>query len=220
MDLFEEKMYRKRRNQVRFFLMLPVLIALALGAVLFVFTYRINSFNLDLQLLGDETIVLEYGESYTEHGAKALFYGTYLLRDGLVVDVVTQGEVDTSRLGTYQIHYMAEHESWKEEKVRNVEVVDTVPPVIWLAETPGSYVIPGNHYREEGFMARDNYDGDLTDLVQKTILKDRIIYRVEDSSGNKAEVVREIVYYDPIPPELTSATTLSIMFFIIIKKRT
>ena len=175
MNPFEEKMYRKRRNQVRFFLMLPVLIAIVLGMAIYVFTYRINRFNLDLQLLGDETVVLEYGETYSEPGAKARFSGAYLLREGINVHVVTEGEVDTSRVGTYRIRYVATHERWQTEKTRTVEIVDTVPPVIWLAETPGSYVIPGQQYREEGFMARDNYDGDLTDGVQKTVLHDRIL---------------------------------------------
>ena len=203
MDSFEERMYKRRRNQLRFFLMLPALIALVIGAAVYVFTYHVNQFSLDLELLGDEKIVLEYGDGYTEQGAKACFYGTYLLKDGLDVDVVTDGAVDLSRLGTYEIHYVANHESWNAEKVRTVQIVDTVAPKIWLAETPGSYVMPGEQYQEEGFMARDNYDGDLTASVQKTVLSDQIIYRVEDSSGNKTEVSREIVYYDPIPPELT-----------------
>ena len=203
MHPFEEKMYRKRRNQLRFLLLLPVLIAVMIGLAFYVFTYRVNRFSLDLQLFGEENIVLEYGESYTEAGATARFSGTHLIRDGLDVDVVTEGNVDTSTLGTYEIRYVASHERWQAEKTRTVKIVDTVDPVIWLAETPGSYVIPGEHYLEEGFMARDNYDGDLTDRVEKTVLHDRIIYRVEDSSGNSAEVTREIVYYDPIPPELT-----------------
>lgn len=203
MDPFEERMYRRRRNQLRFFLMLPVLLALLIGAAVYVFTYHINRFSLDLELMGDEKVVLEFGESYVEPGAKARFYGTRLLRDGLEVAVVTEGEVDTTRLGTYQIHYSARHERWHTEKIRTVQIVDTVAPKIWLAETPGSYVIPGQQYQEEGFMARDNYDGDLTDSVKKTVLEDRIIYAVEDSSGNREEAIREIVYYDPIPPQIT-----------------
>ena len=71
MHPFEEKMYRNRRKQLRFFLLLPVLIAILLGAALYVFAYHINQFSLDMELLGDEKIVLEYGEEYGEYGATA-----------------------------------------------------------------------------------------------------------------------------------------------------
>lgn len=203
MDFMEKKMYCRRKLQVFFFLTLPVLVALLIGSAVYVFAYHINRFSLDLELLGAEEVVLEYGQSYTDAGAEARFYGTHLIKNGLDVDVRTEGSVDATRLGTYLIRYVAMHEGWQAEKTRTVKIVDTIAPIIWLAETPGSYVIPGQQYQEQGFMARDNYDGDLTDMVQKTVLQDKIIYTVEDSSGNRTEAVRPIVYYDPVPPQIT-----------------
>ena len=203
LSAFEDKMFRKRRNQIRFFMILPVLIALVLGAAAYVFVYHVNAFSLDLTVRGDEQIILEYGQSYEELGAEAYFRGTHILKDGVAIEVHVNGNVDCEHIGTYEVHYSADHERWHTEGRRTVEVVDTEAPRIWLAETPGSYVIPGQQYQEEGFLARDNYDGDLTDSVKKIIQKDQIIYVVEDSSGNRTEVIRKIVYYDPIPPELT-----------------
>lgn len=202
-DVFEEQMYRKRRRQLRWFLCIPVLAALVIGIGIYVFTYHINRFCVEVTLQGDENILLEYGSSYAEPGAEAVLSGTWLLTDGVEIPVQIQGDVDETRVGTYEIRYTAQHERWKGEKIRTVQVVDTVEPRIWLAETPGSYVIPGQEYREQGFMARDNYDGDLTDQVVKTVLHDRIIYTVADSSGNMDEVERPIVYYDPVPPAVT-----------------
>lgn len=203
MDPLEERMLKRKKRQVRLLLLLPVLIALVLGGAIYVFTYHINQFRMELELLGDDHIVLEYGQSYSEPGAQARFFGTHLIPEGIFVEVEREGQVDETRVGVYQLRYTARHERWQDEKSRTVEIVDTQKPVIWLSETPGSYVIPGQQYREEGFMARDNYDGDLTDRVTKSVLSDRIIYRVEDSSGNQAEAVRQIVYYDPEPPVLT-----------------
>ena len=203
MDAFEEQMYRKRCRQMRWFLSIPAVVALVIGICIYVFTYHINRFDLEIMLHGPEEIILEYGESYAEAGAEGRFSGTWLFADGVEIPVRIEGEVDVTRLGTYEIHYVARHERWRTEKVRKVQIVDTTCPRIWLAETPGSYVIPGEDYREEGFMARDNYDGDLTDQVVKAIMHDKIIYTVADSSGNMCEVERPIVYYDPIPPEIT-----------------
>ena len=88
------------------------------------------------------------------------------------------------------------------EVVRIVHIVDTTAPRIMLVGDPRAYVLPGAEYQEEGFMARDNYDGDITDQVVKTQYHNRIIYSVTDSSGNRAEVTRKIVYFDPTPPVL------------------
>ena len=194
MDIFDEQMLRKRRRQLRFLLGIPILLAFAIGIGIYVFTYHINRFSLDLNLRGEEQILLEYGSVYSEPGADARFSGTWLLPTGADIPVRIEGRVDESRVGTYEIRYIAQHERWKSVKTRTVQVVDTVEPRIWLAETPGSYVIPGQEYQEEGFMARDNYDGELTDQVVKTVLKDRIIYAVADSSGNTVKVERPIVY--------------------------
>ena len=200
MDPFEEKQQKRKKARIRFLLFLPILIGLLIGACIYVFTYHVNRFSLDLTMNGEEFVVLEYGQSYTEPGAQACFYGSHILPEGIAVDVVRKGTVDESKIGTYQISYQASYEHWHAEKTRTVQIADTVAPQIWLVEKPGSYVIPGQQYREEGFMARDNYDGDLTDRVKKTLLKDKIIYEVEDSSGNHVKVVRDIVYFDPIPP--------------------
>ena len=170
MDPFEKQMRLRRQRQLRLFLLIPVLLALVIGCGVYVYTYHINQFRLELTLNGEEQMILEYGQSYEEPGAAARFYGTRLIPDGVEVDVRTEGIVDEQRLGTYRIRYGASHERWHAERIRTVEIIDSVPPRIWLAETPGSYVIPGDTYREEGFMARDNYDGDLTDRVKKTQL--------------------------------------------------
>lgn len=200
MDPFEERMRRRKQAQLRFLLMIPVLLALLIGGAVYVFTYHINRFHLELELKGQEQMVLEYGVPYQDPGASARFYGSHLVPEGVEIPVQRTGSVDETKLGTYQIRYSASHERWHSEMERTVVIRDTMEPRIWLVEKPGKYVLPGEVYREEGFMARDNYDGDLTDRVKKTVLKNKIIYEVEDSSGNRAKAVRNIVYFDPDPP--------------------
>lgn len=211
MDPFENRMRRKMKIRNRFLLMLPFLLALIIGGLVYVFTYHVNHFSLELNLIGEEHIILEYGQAYEELGAEGRFFGSYIMQEGIAVPVKYTDSVVESKLGTYTVRYEADYERWRAETERTVEIVDTTAPRIWLAEKKGNYVIPGEQYQEEGFMARDNYDGDLTDRVKKTILKDRIIYQVQDSSGNVARVSRRIVYYDPIPPEIRLKGDQSIM---------
>lgn len=202
MDPFERRMSKQKKRQIRFAMILPVLLALIIGGMIYVFTYHINRFHLELNMAGSEHLILEYGERYVEPGVECRFFGNYIMPEGIDVPIRTTGAVDASTLGSYTLRYEADHERWHAEAIRTVEVVDTVEPRIWLAEKKGNYVIPGAQYQEEGFMARDNYDGDLTDRVQKTVLKDRILYQVQDSSGNRATAVRRIVYFDPVPPDI------------------
>jgi len=199
-DPFEQNMANKKRKQVRFLLFMPILLALIIGGLIYVFIYHVNGFQLELNLLGEERIVLDYGQTYAEAGAVARFYGSHMIVDGIDVPVKITGSVDENQLGRYEIRYEASYERWHRTAVRTVEVIDREAPRILLAEKTGNYVLPGDQYREEGFMARDNHDGDLTDQVVKTVLADRILYQVQDSSGNRTSVIRQIVYYDPIPP--------------------
>lgn len=65
--------------------------------------------------------------------------------------------------------------------VRTVRTVDTVSPVITLTRMPPD-LQPAPEYREAGYTAVDNYDGDITSRVIRTEEEGRIIYSVTDSS--------------------------------------
>lgn len=71
---------------------------------------------------------------------------------------------------------------------------DKVPPVISLDHEEGYVVMPWQEYKEEGFSASDDRDGDLTDQVERSVLEDRICYKVTDSAGNLTVVYRDIPY--------------------------
>ena len=82
---------------------------------------------------------------------------------------------------------------------------DTTPPVITLQSNPDYTVMPGQTYREEGFTATDDRDGDLTDRVERTEEDDRICYRVSDSAGNVTVSYRDIPYAPGSDPSLADA---------------
>ena len=154
-----------------------------------------------MTLLGDQEITLEYGQDYTEPGAKAC--AMLAGREMRELTVAVEGEVDTGKVGEYEITYTSGIGSIVCREHRVIRIRDTEPPVITLVSDPDTYVLPGHVYEEEGFSAEDNYDGDLTSQVVREQTEDAVIYSVTDSSGNTFSVVREIVYNDPIPPELT-----------------
>ena len=144
-------------------------------------------------LLGDQEVILEYGEFYEELGAKMVLSGKILPKQERELHrgkLKIAGSVDPSVLGRYTVTYSAEYFVWKAEASRTVCVVDTVPPVIMLQPDPEEALLPGVIYQESGFEAMDNYDGDITARVNRSVVGDEVIYTVIDSSGNRTEVSR------------------------------
>lgn len=187
--------------------LLIVLAALLLTAgVLAVVAYGVwnaNEFTLDITMAGEAEITLEYGSEYTDAGATAVFFGTILYKEPEAVEIVTEGTVDPETVGTYTITYTASRMDITEIITRTVHIVDTQLPTITLNSGVDAYTLPGHEYEEEGFQAWDDYDGDITDRVVRTVSESEVIYTVSDSSGNCVEARRQIVYDDPVAPVLT-----------------
>lgn len=203
MDALEQLSRQRRRRKRQKHVMVWVLLLICLVAAGCVFTFCINHFSVDVTMTGAPEITLEYGQRYEEQGAKAMLSGTILLKKGREVPVAVHGQVNDDKVGDYTISYTARAGVWQGSAVRKIHVQDTCPPQIMLCSRRGSFVLPGQQYEEEGFLARDNYDGDLTSKVVRTQSKYKVTYTVEDSSGNHTEVTRKIVYVDPVPPQLT-----------------
>lgn len=187
-----ERRYRRKSG------VMPYILAsgIALLILVIVAAVALGTARLKLELTGGAEIDLEYGQTYTEPGASAsvLFFD---------VDVQSQGQVSGDQLGQYTVTYTASFLGKTTTVQRTVNVVDTTAPTITLIHSENSFTLPGHDYQEEGFVAEDNHDGDVTDKVQRVISDGYVYYRVTDSSGNVAEVRREIIYNDITAPELT-----------------
>lgn len=201
-----------RKKKIWLWILIPgiLLTVLLLAAAAAAGIWHYNVFTLDFQLLGDEQITLEYGDHFQDPGAEASFCGSLLLREMQTVPVTITGKMDENVLGTYTLTYEATFQTrdwllgqtFTQSGTRTVTVVDTQKPEITLVTDPEHYTVPGEVYEEEGFSARDNYDGDITDRVLREEKDGVVTYQVSDSSGNTVTVTREIYYYDPYPPEL------------------
>lgn len=157
------------------------------------------AYQLAVTLNGDQDIEIEYGDVYKEPGAIAQLVGGNAALD---VPVEIQGEVDSTKTGTYVVTYTAKSTGFTATATRKVHIVDTQLPKITLTVDPYAYTIPGQPYREEGFSAADNYDGDLTDKVTFVEENGIMTYTVSDSSGNTFSTKRTIHYFDPGRPNL------------------
>lgn len=183
------------------YVLLWILALVFCTAVSWLLLFHVNTFTLTLKLNGSKTESIAFGESYTEPGYTVLLKGSLLLPNGISLNIPVHidGEVEEQRVGKYILHYETELGLFSASAERTVRVIDMDCPVIELVPDPDD-IQPEPVYQEAGFSAYDNYDGDLTDKVVRTVLEDRITYFVLDSSGNPYYVERMIPEYDATPP--------------------
>lgn len=86
---------------------------------------------------------------------------------------------------------------------RIVKVRDIEKPKIKLEQGKNVMVCPGDEYKEPGYIAVDNYDGDITKKVKTSHEDNKYIYEVTDSSNNKTKVVRTVTKGDKEAPKIT-----------------
>lgn len=170
-----------------------------LAAGTWMLLFRMNRFSLEVRLVGEENLEVEYGQSYEEPGAEVVLRGSLLWKEGIVprkAQLHITGEVNEEALGRYTRSYRAEYFGLQAQAERRVAIIDTQCPVIVLS---GLGENPGGH---GGYTATDNYDGDITHQVKRIVSEGKITYSVIDSSGNPAWVEQEVPGLDPAPPKI------------------
>ena len=162
-------------------------VLLILLAIIGLVYWSINA--VTVNVAGDSVVTVEVGESY-RHEISANWLG---------IDVTSlgkfEGEVDTSKVGSYYVTYKAPF-TGKEYKIF-VTVKDSSIPKITLLGDTDVFVDMDSSFEEPGYFAYDSYDGDLTHKVERYYekindYKYRINYEVMDSSGNKSYATRTV----------------------------
>ena len=180
-----------------------IIIAIALLIAVFVGLFCMNGWHIDYVYAEGGQPIVSYQDS-AENISKPTAYvkGTYLFKDGFEVESEQTSEINTSQVGEQVVEYQTEFLWLSGSTEQIVLVVDDDAPVIKLTnnETKTEY---GSEYIEEGFVAIDNVDGDITNRVAVIKEGDHITYTVQDLAGNSATAVREIRYIDTTAPTLT-----------------
>ena len=156
-----------------------------------------------ITLLGDNSITIIQGTTYTDAGATA-----YDQEDGdLTSQIQITGNVNTNVVGTYVLNYNVQDNSGNSAVTvtRTINVnpsipIDTHAPVITLLGNEIVNVAVGTIYTDAGATAYDQEDGDLTSQIQITgnvntnVVGTYVLnYNVQDNAGNSAQEVTRIV---------------------------
>lgn len=166
-----------------------------------------------IHLTGSQDIYINLNSEFKEPGYSAKYFGK-----NLTSKVKVTSNVDTTKIGEYEVEYYVKSLiSLRSTKIRRfVTVVDKTEPVITLEGNTEVTIYVKNEYKEPGFTASDNYDGDITDkvVVQNNVDNSKIgsyeiVYKVSDSSGNETSVKRVVkVINRPVSSSFYTSVTV------------
>lgn len=150
-------------------------------------------FFIDLELVGKETIKIEYQDTYEELGATSSFLS-------IPLEVEQTGSFEEKKVGEQTITYQVSNLLGPIKKVkRKIKVVDKTPPVIVLKGDSTIELEQGSDYTEPGYTMYDAIDGNITEAVKVTKEVDtkeagtyQVIYQGQDASKNKVTAYRTV----------------------------
>ena len=181
-----------------------LLVAAILGGWFFLYGFFVEP---EITLNGKPEVIIKPNEIYEDEGATAT-----LENEDISDTIVVDNKLDNTKIGEYEIVYSVTNKRGRKEKKvsRIVKVYDDVKPVLKLKGANPYTVQYGSAYKDPGYSATDNYDGNITDRVRvngdvntKQMGKYTLYYSVSDSSENTATVTRSINVTDTIGPTLT-----------------
>ena len=193
---------RKKTRKIIIISVIAGVFLLLLGLAAFVYFTA----TAQLTLSGDKTVTVEVFDEYSDPGAKG---GLAFYNFSVPMPCSVEGKVDTDKVGEYSIKYSFSFLGKSASATRKVQVIDNVAPTIQVAEPNFTFnyssVAPAPQDITVSATASDNYDGDLSGSITKTVENGICYYTVSDSSGNTATAKVHIIYTDGIKPTLTLA---------------
>lgn len=158
-----------------------------------------------INIIGNQIIEINQFEDYVDAGAEAIdnYDGT--------VSVTTNGSVDTSLVGQYEIEYQAQDSSGNISNVMRLVTInglDLQPPSMVMSGDASIVIEINTEFSDPGVTATDDVDGEL--IVQINSSLDTavtgtytILYSAEDSAGNISYIERYVTVQEAISESIT-----------------
>ena len=196
----EKKKLSKKGKIIVISTVSTLLVAFCILLVIAIFTPKLElSSSAELNnVVGTYKLELNVGDEIPEINYKASKFG-----NDLSSKVEVNGVIDNNHVGTYIIYYKVKDGLFEKEKKLEVSVVDKTAPELNLEGEAEVKVCSLEKFEEPGYSAIDNYDGDITERVEKVTNDSLIDYKVKDSSGNETKKERKLIVTDEEGPVIT-----------------
>ena len=165
-----------------------------------------------ISLVGSSTIYLGVGDTFTDAGATA----EDSIDGDITSSITSSGTVDTATEGTYLITYTVSDAAGNSVSITRTVIVSLdLPPTITLTGSSTITLLVGDTYIEDGCVATDQEDGDITASITTSGTVDvsnagsyTLVYSVSDSGNNFVSVTRTVIV-DPLPDTTPPTITLT-----------
>lgn len=146
-------------------------------------------------LKGDKNISIDYDQGFIDP------YVDFRINKKYSNEILVNTNLNNKKIGRYIISYETGNLKYNKQRLyRIIDVVDREKPVITLNGNEEQVLEYNSNYVEEGFVAIDNYDGDITKnvTVNNQINSNKpgiyyITYKVKDSSSNTTTIKRKVI---------------------------
>ena len=161
-----------------------LIISISLGCLLLAGLIYYLFGGVEVKLKGEEEINLTYQKDYEEMGVTVLKFNKEL--DSTKYQLTSDNNIDNNTLGKYYVRYKVHYFLRDYELARTVNVVDDVAPVIEVShESVEKDYCSKKMLTNLKYTAIDNYDGDVTEKIEKVEEEDRLILMVSDNNLNQ-----------------------------------
>lgn len=178
---------KRRRLKVKRIVIIGIILIVILLIMLSPFIF------VNIKLIGNRKIELDYGEKYSEPGFKA-----YMFNKEITNKIKVKNNIKES-VGNYEVTYSYKFLIYNIKRTRKIIISDLTGPEITLKGDKELSVTIDTKYEEPGYEAIDKLDGDLTksvkvtDNIDITKLGDyEVIYEVKDKAGNVSKEIRKV----------------------------
>ena len=144
----------------------------------------------------DKEITMDINDDFFYDNYKATLFGKDITNKVVVSNNIKK------EFGTYKADFTIHNGPFKTTKEMKIKVVDKESPVITLKGDNEVKLCKIEDYKEEGYEAKDNIDGDITNKVTVTKTNDYVYYKVTDSYGNETSIGRRVIIEDDAAPEI------------------
>lgn len=146
----------------------------------------------------EETVEISYEGIYEEKPGNVC-YGNIIRCSKVKYSI--DGEVDTNKIGDYEITYTYKYNGKTKKLKQKISVVDKDAPKLEINSDKLS-VCPNGKISNLKITAIDNVDGDISDKVKTEVTNNSIIITIEDNSGNENKEEINITKEDKIAPTI------------------
>lgn len=178
-----------------------ILIILLISLVTIIFIFRNDKGEIHLKVESEDIVTVNINDKFMQPEATASYCKGSKCLD-ITSFITIDNDIDTTKIGNYTITYKLDYKNMSDSISIKVKVIDNIAPIITLKGNTSVSIALNETYKEKGYTATDNVDGDITDRVTITNNINNkkegtydITYSVKDSSGNVTSIKRTVKVY-------------------------